>query len=55
MSPVAAKWEIFLDEFADVFTEPTQPHPRPIKHCIVLLDPTKPIPNHKQYRLGEKI
>ena len=29
-SPVSTKWDTLLDEFADVFTEPTQPHPRPI-------------------------
>ena len=29
-SPVSMKWDTLLDEFADVFTEPTQPHPRPI-------------------------
>ena len=30
MSPVSMKWDMLLDEFADVFTEPTQPHSRPI-------------------------
>ena len=54
MSPVATKWDTLLDGFADVFTEPTQPHPRQIKHHIKLLDPTKAVPNHKQYRLGQK-
>ena len=53
-SPTPTKWDTLLDEFADVFTEPTQPHPRPIQHRIELLDPTKPIPNHKQYQLGQK-
>ena len=30
MSPVPMKWDTLLDEFADVFTEPTQSHPGPI-------------------------
>ena len=34
--------------------EPTQPHYRPIKYYIELLDPTKPVPNHKHYRLVQK-
>ena len=29
-SPVSTKWDTLLNEFADVFTEPTQPHSRPI-------------------------
>ena len=29
-SLVSMKWDMLLDEFADVFTEPTQPHSRPI-------------------------
>ena len=29
-SPVSTKWDTLLDKFADVFMEPTQPHPRPI-------------------------
>ena len=29
-SPVSTKWDTLLDEFADVFMEPTQPHPRQI-------------------------
>ena len=53
-SPVATKWDMLLNEFTDVFMEPIQPHSRPIKHRIELLDPTKPIPNHKQYRLRQK-
>ena len=28
MSPVSTKWDTLLYEFADVFTEPTQLHPR---------------------------
>ena len=30
MSPVSTKWDTLLDELTDVFTEPTQPHSRPI-------------------------
>ena len=29
-SPVSTKWDTILDEFADIFMEPTQPHSRPI-------------------------
>ena len=46
------KWDTILDVYPDVFTEPTMPHPRAIKHRIELLDPSQPIPNHRQYRLG---
>ena len=53
-SPAPNRWDMLLNELADVLTEPTQLHPRPIKHCVELLDQTKPIPNHKQCYLKQK-
>ena len=43
----STKWDQLLDEFPDVFEPPSTPHPRAIQHRIELLDPTRPIPNHK--------
>ena len=47
------QWDQLLDEFPDVFEQPSTPYPRAIQHRIELLDPTRPIPNHKQYRLSQ--
>ena len=47
------KWDKILDEFSDVFEPPSTPYPRAIQHRIELLDPNRPIPNHKQYRLSQ--
>ena len=51
--PVPTKFGQLQDKFLDVFEPPTTPHPCAIQYHIELLDPTRPIPNHKQYRLSQ--
>ena len=48
-----SKWDLICADFPHVFAPPQQPVECSIKHHIELLDPTAPIPNHKQYRLSQ--
>ena len=45
-------WKAIVKEHSHVFSEPGQPRERSIKHRIDLLNESKSIPHHRQYRMS---
>ena len=43
-----------VNKYADVFTKPGKAIAQDIKHKIELVDPAKPIPQHRLQRMSER-
>ncbi len=50
--PAPTRWDHICNEYADVFMEPQQPHPRDITHDIVLTEAGKTPPKPRLYRMS---